>query len=232
MLTPVRADAQTTRFTISGYVEDAESGEQLPGANLYAPALGKGTVTNTYGFFSLTLAAQDSLRLVVSYIGFQPTVLDLVLDRDLELTIGLSPAAGELGEVEVVAERTETITNTSQMSQVNVPIAQIKAVPALLGEVDVLKTLQLLPGVQSGSEGTSGLYVRGGGPDQNLILLDGAPVYNASHLFGFFSVFNADALRNVTRTKRGFPARYVGRLSSVAEISMQEGNMNEVKGAG
>ena len=118
------------------------------------------------------------------------------------------------------------------MSVIEIPVAQVKLIPALLGEVDVLKALQLLPGVQSGGEGSSGLYVRGGGPDQNLILLDGVPVYNVSHLFGFFSVFNADAIKNIQLTKGGFPARYGGRLSSVLEINMKAGNMKKFTGEG
>src|SRR5687768_8758819 len=118
------------------------------------------------------------------------------------------------------------------MGTIDVPIEQIKALPALLGEVDVFKVLQLLPGVQSGTEGSSGLYVRGGGPDQNLILLDGVPVYNASHLFGFVSVFNADAINHVELVKGGFPARYGGRLSSVIDIRMKEGNSKKVQGEG
>ncbi len=137
-----------------------------------------------------------------------------------------------LDEVVITAAEAEKIQEITQMSTISVPIEQIKSLPAFLGEVDVLKTLQLLPGVQSGNEGTSGLYVRGGGPDQNLILLDGVPVYNASYLFGFFSVFNADAINNVQLIKGGFPARYGGRLSSVIDISMKEGNMKEFHGEG
>ena len=136
----------------------------------------------------------------------------------------------DIGEVTIVAE--ETVVERTQTSIVEVPVQQIKNIPALLGEVDVLKTIQLLPGVQSGGEGTSGFYVRGGGPDQNLILLDGVPVYNASHLFGFFSVFNADAIKNVRLTKGGYPARFGGRLSSVLEIDMKEGNMKKIEGEG
>lgn len=217
-------------FTISGYIEEASSGEKLISANVYDIKSGNGTITNTYGFFSLTLP-RDSVELTFSYIGYQTQTLKVFLDEDISQTIQLEPYL-ELSEVEVVAERIEKIEESSQMSQVDIPVEQIKKLPALLGEVDVLKTLQLLPGVQSGGEGQSGLYVRGGSPDQNLVLLDGVPVYNVSHLLGIFSVFNADAIKNVTLTKGGFPARFGGRLSSVLEINMKEGNMEEFHGEG
>ncbi|MEM9921963.1 MAG: TonB-dependent receptor plug domain-containing protein, partial [Bacteroidota bacterium] len=213
------------KFTISGYVEDQESGEKLLAVNLFDVKSKSGAVTNTYGFYSLTLP-KDSVVLAVSYVGYQTKYMRIYLDKDIKLNIALS-AAVELETVEVVAAELETIEQRTEMSTMEVPVEQIKKIPALLGEVDVFKALQLLPGVQSGGEGQSGLYVRGGSPDQNLILLDGVPVYNASHLFGFFSVFNADAIKDVKLTKGGFPARYGGRLSSVIEIGMKEGDMNE-----
>ncbi len=220
------------KFTISGYVQDAESGEKLLYANIFEPALQLGTISNNYGFFSLTLPAsgKDTLLIIVSYIGYKRWQKKLMLDKDTWLIVKLNPTivAGEA--VEVVAEKYDSIEKRSQMSRINIPIRQIEMVPALLGEADVLKAIQLLPGVQSGSEGNSGLYVRGGGPDQNLILLDGAPVYNANHLFGFFSIFNADAIKNVNLTKGGFSARFGGRLSSVLEINMKEGNNQKVSG--
>ena len=217
--------------TLSGYVEDAASGEKLIGAVLYEPTLQKGATTNRYGFFSLTLPA-GPLKVVVFHIGYQSDTLATRLDQDVQLTIALQPTPLEMGTVQVEAERLDPIQEQSQMSVVQVPIRQIKNAPVLMGEVDVLKTLQLLPGVQSGAEGMSGLYVRGGSPDQNLLLLDGAPVYNASHLFGFFSIFNANAIKNVQLTKAGFPARYGGRLSSVLEVDMKDGNMKTFEGEG
>ena len=219
------------KHTLSGYVEDASSGEKLIGAVLHEPDLRQGTTTNRYGFFSLTLPA-GSLRVVVSHIGYQSDTLATQLEADQQLNIALEPEALEMEAVEVEAERLDPIQMESRMSVVQVPVRQIKSAPVLMGEVDVLKTLQLLPGVQSGAEGMSGLYVRGGSPDQNLILLDDAPVYNASHLFGFFSVFNANAIKNVQLTKAGFPARYGGRLSSVLEIDMKDGNMKEFEAEG
>ena len=219
--------AQT--YTISGFIEDAETSEKLISANVFDYNSAKGTVSNTYGFYSISLK-KDSVYLELSYIGYESKKLALYLDQDISLNIQLSSSV-TLDEVEISAERSRRIEEQSQMSLVDVPVQQIKKIPALLGEVDVLKALQLLPGVQSGGEGQNGLYVRGGSPDQNLILLDGVPVYNASHLFGFFSVFNADAIKNVTLIKGGFPARYGGRLSSIIDISMKEGNMNSYHGA-
>ncbi len=212
--------------TISGYIKDKASGESLIAANVFNKTDLKGTTTNTYGFYSLTLP-QDSITLVVSYVGYTSVESTFYLDKDIELNIELASSI-ELDEIVITAE--EEIQQQTQMSAVTVKVKQIQALPSLMGEVDVLKVLQLLPGVQSGTEGSSGLYVRGGGPDQNLILLDGVPIYNSSHLFGFFSVFNADAINNVELIKGGFPARYGGRLSSVIDISLKEGNTKEFKG--
>ena len=216
------------KYTISGYLTDAETGEKLIAANVFELRSAQGAVTNNYGFFSLTLPA-DSVYLQASYIGYENRTVALNLTQDIPLDFSLSSSL-TLDVVTVTAE--QALEENSQMSQVEVPVEQIKKLPALLGEVDVLKTLQLLPGVQSGGEGQSGLYVRGGSPDQNLVLLDGVPVYNVSHVLGIFSVFNADAIKNVTLTKGGFPARYGGRLSSVLEINMKDGNLKEFHGEG
>src|SRR6478735_8449478 len=225
---PGNSFGQAAKFTISGFVRDQETGENLIGVSVYNPATGQGTATNTYGFYSITLP-QDSVNLVVSYVGYDRLSFKTYLSSNQEQNFSLT-ASTKLKTVEIVGSREEEIRESTRMSSISVPIAQIKTLPALFGEVDVLKILQLLPGVQSGGEGSTGLYVRGGSPDQNLILLDGTPVYNASHLFGFFSVFNADALNNVELIKGGFPARYGGRLSSVLDISMKEGNMNKFQG--
>ncbi len=228
-LSVITAFGQRT-FTISGYIEDAASSEKLISAALLEARSKAGVVSNTYGFYSLTLPA-GAVELTASYVGYKPIQLDFNLRKDTVVTFKLAEG-DEIRTVEISAKKQNRIENRVQMSQVVVPIEQIKKIPALLGEVDVLKALQLLPGVQGGTEGTNGLYVRGGSPDQNLILLDGTPVYNASHLGGFFSVFNGDAVKNVTLTKGGFPARYGGRLSSVIEIDMKEGNMKEFHGEG
>lgn len=220
-----------SKFTISGYVREQGSSELLLGVNIYQPENKSGTTTNNYGFYSLTLPATDTVLLVFSYVGYKTEVRKILLNQNVELNIDLIPDV-MLNEVEVVAGRYEKISEVPQMSVIEVPISQIKNIPALLGEKDVLKVLQLMPGVQSGSEGNSGLYVRGGGPDQNLIILDDAVVYNAYHLFGFFSLFNGDALKSVELTKGGFPARFGGRLSSVVEMNMKDGNKEEIHGEG
>ena len=217
--------------TISGYIEDGENGERLIGANIFDSVAFEGASTNNYGFFSYTYNS-DTLRLRVSYIGFQAFDTIIIGKPQGELLIQLGNSIA-LGTVEVLAtEQSDKIDEQIQMSKIEVPIEQIKRAPALLGETDVLKALQLLPGVQSGSEGTAGLYVRGGSPDQNLVLLDGVPVYNVSHVLGIFSVFNADAINNVTLTKGGFPARFGGRLSSVLEINMKDGHKDKWTGEG
>lgn len=223
-------DIMSQSYTISGYITAGETGENLIAANVYDLRNGKGAVTNNYGFFSLTLP-KDSASLQVSYIGFEPIVKHIMVEHDMQLNIELS-ASILLDAIEVTATQVDRIQENVQMSKIDVPIEQIKDVPALLGEVDVLKALQLLPGVQSGGEGQTGLYVRGGSPDQNLVLLDGVPVYSVAHVAGLFSVFNADAIKNVSLIKGGFPARYGGRLSSVLEISMKDGNKREFHGEG
>ena len=226
MLLPGTILAQN--HTISGYVKDAETGEVLIGANIYNVKKQNGTATNTYGFFSYTTPS-DSVDLLISYIGYAAERVRFYLDEDTELNVNLQPG-NVLDEIVVTGE--QKVEEVTQMSRVTIPVQLIQSMPSLMGEVDVMKALQMIPGVQSGTEGTSGLYVRGGGPDQNLILLDGVPVYNASHLFGFVSVFNADAINNVDLVKGGFPARYGGRLSSVIDINLKEGNTERIKGAG
>jgi hypothetical protein len=218
------------KYTISGYFEDSASAEKLISAAIFNAKTTLGAVSNTYGFYSLTLP-KGNVDLIMSYVGYSDQRLSFNLRKDTVINIKMKPNL-ELQTVEISAQKQDRIERRTQMSQVTIPIAQIKKIPALLGEVDVLKALQLLPGVQAGGEGQNGLYVRGGSPDQNLILLDGVPVYNVSHVGGFFSVFNGDAVKNVTLTKGGFPARYGGRLSSIIEIDMKEGNMKEFHGEG
>ena len=219
-------------FTISGFVREAGSQEQLPGVNVYVPGTPYGVVTNTYGFYSLTMPGSDTLRLVYSFVGYEKQEKNLIFAKNTEINTLLT-GVNQLDEITVSARRQEDyVSRSAQMSTIEVPIEQIKKVPAFFGEKDVLKVLQLMPGVQKGSEGQTGLYVRGGGPDQNLIILDDAVVYNASHLFGFFSIFNSDALRSVELTKGGFPARYGGRLSSVLDMNMKEGSKDKLHGEG
>lgn len=218
------------KITVSGTVKDAENGETLIGVNIFDKLNQKGAATNNYGFYSYSISGNE-VELVFTYVGYDPVLIPLGMEKDTILNVELQPA-GFLSEVVIVGEKSDPIQESTQMGTVNVPLREIKNLPALMGEVDIFKVIQLLPGVQSGSEGASGLYVRGGSPDQNLVLLDGVPVYNATHLFGFFSVFNADAINNVELIKGGFPARYGGRLSSVIDINMKEGNMKKFQGEG
>jgi outer membrane receptor for ferrienterochelin and colicin len=220
---------QTKKFTLSGYIKEKGSSELMIGASIAVPALKSGTISNNYGFYSLTLP-EGNYQIVVSYIGYSPKAFSIDLTQNIEMNIVLEPSSA-MKEVVVSAEKQQVkVSDETRMSVIEIPIQQIKDIPALLGEKDVLKVLQLLPGVQKGGEGNSGIYVRGGGPDQNLIILDDAIVYNAFHLFGFFSLFNGDALKSVELTKGGFPARYGGRLSSVIEMNMKEGNKEKLKG--
>ena len=200
------------KVTISGYAEDEDSGEKLIGCNIYYRKSQSGTVSNTYGFYTITLDKAEEIELEYSYVGYANQTVKLNGNLTQNYNVKMKPSF-TFEEIEIKASKDKKIETETQMSTIDVPILQIKKIPALMGETDVLKALQLLPGVQSGGEGQAGLYVRGGSPDQNLILLDGVPVYNANHLFGFFSVFNAEAIEDVTLIKVGFPARYVGRLS-------------------
>ncbi len=211
------------KYTISGYIKDAASGETLIGASLYLKSdLGVGATTNLYGFYSLTLE-EGIHALKVSYMGFQDYEVEVNLIEDTKLNINLSEGM-MMKEIVVTDERKDENIESTEMGTVELDVDQIKKMPALLGEIDILKTIQLLPGVLSAGEGNAGFYVRGGGPDQNLILLDEAVVYNTGHLFGFFSVFNADAIKNTTLIKGSMPANYGGRLSSVVDIQMKDGN--------
>ena len=215
-------------YTVSGYISDARSGETLIASSIYENNSLKGTVSNAYGFYSLTIPKSD-VEIHYSYVGFTSQVTTFKLTKDTIINIRLNEST-ELKEVTVIGNRKELGVQGSQMSAIEIPISQIKSVPSLFGETDVIKALQLLPGVKAGTEGSAGLYVRGGGPDENLLLLDGVPVYNVNHAFGFFSVFNADAIKNVTLYKGSFPARFGGRLSSVVDIRMKDGDNKKYHG--
>ncbi len=217
-------------ITVSGTLSDESSGETMLSANVYEENTLAGTVTNNYGYYSLQVPV-GRVKIVYSFVGYNPTFLELTLSKDTVINISLSQNL-EIKEVVVTSKGPQQTVETSQMSQIDLKVSDIKTAPVLLGETDILKTLQTMPGVQGGTEGSSGFFVRGGAPDQNLILLDGVPVYNVNHLFGFFSVFNADAIKNVSLIKGGFPARYGGRLSSVVDIRMKEGNLKKWTGEG
>ncbi len=215
-------------YTVSGFIKDKETGEPLIASTLYEENSSKGTAANNYGFYSLTIPGGD-VSFTYSYIGYQPERRTFHLSGDTVIHIALT-MHNVLDEVTVVGYRSELGVKGSQMSAIEVPVSQIKNIPTLFGENDIIKAIQLLPGVQSGTEGSAGLYVRGGGLDENLLLLDGVPLYNVNHLFGFFSVFNSDALKNVTLYKGSFPARFGGRLSSVVDVHMKDGDDKKIKG--
>ncbi|MBK7947099.1 MAG: TonB-dependent receptor [Flavobacteriales bacterium] len=221
--------AQRT-ITMSGYVKDAATGEALIGANVYVKETMRGGATNTYGYYVLNVPAGKH-TVVMSFIGYEDNVQVVEASADMKINIVAKPIAIQVQEFEVVGER-KANTEDTRMGTVDLDVQKLQTLPALLGEVDILKTIQFLPGVQSNGEGNAGFYVRGGGPDQNLILLDNAIVYNASHLFGFFSVFNADAVKNIELIKGGMPANYGGRISSVLDINMKEGNDKAFHGQG
>ncbi len=220
-----------SRFTVSGTIKDALSGETLIGANVKLQEIRtSGTSSNTYGFYSLS-AIQGEYQLQISYTGYKSQTLNILLDRNITVDINLSPA-NELQEVVVSGRAANEQISNPQMGLEKLNMESIKNVPVLFGEKDILKTIQLLPGIKSAGEGNSGFYVRGGSSDQNLILLDEANVYNASHLLGFFSTFNSDAIKDVSVYKGGMPAQYGGRLASVLDIRMNEGNRNEFTAEG
>lgn len=213
-------------YTLSGYVLDTDSKETLIGAAVYAPELKQGVYTNAHGFFSLTLN-RPITRLSVSYVGYTPRAFESLKPTSQSMTIELS-SSETLDEVVVTAESKQL--RAPLAGALEIPVHIIKATPALLGENDLMKSLQMTPGVQSGTDGSAGIHVRGGGPDENLIILDGVPVYNVDHLFGFFSVFTPEAVKKVDLYKGSFPARYGGRLSSVVDVRTNDGNLQRYHG--
>jgi len=215
--------AQTDKRILSGYIKDADNGETLIGANVYVPSLNAGTVSNEYGFYSMTIPMGE-YEVVYSYIGFQQEAIALDLSQNRTQNVELLLESATLDEVVVSSKAKNANVSDLEMSVNTLDISTIEKLPTLLGEVEILRSIQLLPGVSSVGEGAAGFNVRGGSIDQNLVLLDEAPVYNSSHLFGFFSVFNPDAVKDVKLYKGGIPARYGGRLSSILDVRMKEGN--------
>jgi hypothetical protein len=228
LFVPVLLFAQ--KVSLSGYMRDKATGESLIAGTIYIKEASQGATTNNYGFYSVTVPA-GKYTVIYSYVGYNPMVLEMDLSANLSYNAELSNGT-TMKEVKITAGRKDDHVKNAEMGTVSLSIGRIKTLPVLFGEVDILKTLQLLPGVQSAGEGNSGFYVRGGGPDQNLVLLDDAVVYNTGHLFGFFSVFNGDAIKDVTLIKGGAPANYGGRLSSVVDVSMKEGNLKEYHAEG
>ncbi len=219
------------KFTISGYLRDSLSRETLIGASIITKESGKGAGSNQYGFYSITLP-EGQYRFVASYLGYYPVEKVVNLRSDLEIDFSLLSKTSLSQEIIVSSKKRDANVKNAQMGQIDLSMNRMRSVPVIFGELDPLKTLQLFPGVSNAGEGNSGLYVRGGGPDQNLILLDDAVVYNTGHLFGFFSVFNGDAIKNTTLIKGGMPAQYGGRLSSVLDVSMKDGSMQAFQAEG
>jgi len=211
------------QFTLSGYIKDASNGETMIGATVFVKEINNGTSSNVYGFYSITLP-KGTYSVTYQYLGFSTMSKEIVLDRDIRLDQELSPVQQQLQEVVITEKAPDENVQGIEMSTAELDIATIEKVPAFAGEVDIIKGIQMLPGVSTVGEGASGFNVRGGTVGQNLVLLDEAPVYQSSHLFGFFSVFNPDAVKDVKLYKGGIPSRYGGRLSSILDIRMKEGN--------
>jgi len=211
------------KFTINGYIKDGTSGETLIGATALVEEIGDGTTSNEYGFYALSLP-EGKYTIVFSYIGFEDITQTITLDQDIKLDIEMGSVVTELEEVVISSEAADQNVKDNEMSTNKLNMNTISKIPSLLGEVEIIRSIQLLPGVSTVGEGATGFNVRGGSIDQNLVLLDEAPVYNSSHLFGFFSVFNPDAVKDVKLYKGGIPSRYGGRLSSILDVRMREGN--------
>src|SRR6476661_1329494 len=228
VFTGIHSYAQN-KYTLNGYIRDSVSGESILSASISFG--GKVIASNSFGFYSITLD-EGEYTVLVSHASYMTRAVSVQLTHDIQQNILLAPKTGDLNEVVVYSRKRDANVRTAQMGKIDLSIGQIKSIPAFLGEVDILKAIQLLPGIQTAGEGNSGFYVRGGGPDQNLIILDDAVVYNTGHLFGFFSIFNSDAIKNVSLIKGGIPAQYGGRLSSVLDVSMKDGNSNRFQGEG
>jgi len=222
---------QPKQHIISGYVGDNKTGEKLYFATIYETNLLKVTTTNNYGFYSIALPEGD-ISIAVSYLGYQLYQANISLFRDTFLNIKLVPKIVELNEVTINESKGKQLVQSNQMGLHELSSQGIKSIPSIFGQPDVLRTMQMLPGLQKGNELSGGMFVRGGNGDQNMILLDGVPVYNVNHLFGFFSVFNPDAISSVTLHTGSFPARYGGRLSSILDVRVREGNNKEIHGEG
>ena len=237
LLLCAQAFAQSTKdaasVVISGYIKDAASAETLPGANVYMPELERGTTSNLYGYYALKIPKNtEAITLSISFIGYETQEQSIVPDKDLTLSFDLAEESQLLTEIVVKENVMRQKVEENQMGVQKITAQKLQTIPVVFGEADIMKVLQLTAGVQGGAEGTSGLFVRGGGYDQNLFLLDEATVYNPEHFFGFFSTFNSDAIKNLEIYKSDFPAKYGARLSSVVNVQMREGNMKKMEGQG
>jgi hypothetical protein len=233
IVTPLLAQQTPSagRVVLNGYVRDSLTGESIIGATITVGGGSRTVTSNKYGFYSLTLD-KGRHTIAFSHVAYQVRAYSLPLDSNSNLNVDMVSRSAAMNEVVVFSRRRDGNVKNAQMGRVDLSMNQVRNIPAFMGEVDLLKALQLLPGVRNAGEGNAGFYVRGGGPDQNLILLDDAVVYNPGHLFGFFSVFNSDAIKNVSLIKGGMPAQYGGRLSSVVDVTMKDGNLKEFQGEG
>lgn len=226
---PFLACAGGAQIMLAGYVQDSLTGEKLIGATLFLTQNGAFSITNDYGFFSVNAGNKGGVEVEVSYLSYEKRIFRFFMTGDTTVILDLQPAANQLSTVEVKAFRPGNAPPKTEGSIVQLSQKEVKQLPKLLGEADALRTLQLLPGVQGGAEGSSSLYVRGGSPDQNLILLDDVPLYFANHLGGFVSVIDANAINSIKLYKGGFPARFAGRLSSVLDIRLKDGGQTNGK---
>lgn len=224
-------ETEAPSVSLSGYIKDNSNGEVLIGATVYVNELRMGTASNGYGYFSLAVP-KGTFNVTFSYLGYENQNIQVDLSDNKTLNISLSELSEKLEEVVVTGEKKNNNVESVEMSMVKMPVKMVKKLPSFMGEVDIIKSIQMLPGIQSGGEGSSGLYVRGGGAGENLMLLDEAPVYNASHLMGFFSVFNSDAIKDIQIYKGGIPAQYGGKASSVIDIRQKDGNNKEFHATG
>lgn len=224
--------AQTKKFSISGEVRDVQNGEDLIGAVISVPSLKVGVSTNAYGFYSLSLEP-GNYEAEISYVGYQTQKIKIELNQNIRLPISLKVKEKELNEVVVKTDKPDASNvQSNKMSVVKLDIKQVKKIPLLLGELDIVKAVQLLPGIQQAGDGNTLFVVRGGNVDHNLVLLDEAVVYNPSHVLGFFSVFNGDAIKDFEIYKGGIPSNYGGRLASVLDVRMKDGNNKRLEASG
>jgi len=230
LITALCFKAYAQKLSLSGYLLDGESGEALVGANIYDLSSNTGTVSNKFGYYTLFLSRNTNYTLQVSFVGFKTSTLHINLSNDTLVNIRLQPDNISLNEVVIQSQGEERLEDRAEIGKVSIPMSEIKLMPTITGEPDILKAYQLVPGIQGGQEGNNGLFVRGGTPDQNLFLLDDVPLYNVSHLGGFFSVFDPSMVKSIDLYKGGFPARYGGRISSVVDIRNKEGNLYSYNG--
>ncbi|MDH4295346.1 MAG: TonB-dependent receptor [Cyclobacteriaceae bacterium] len=225
LLLSIFATAQD-KYTVNGYVKDASNGEELIGVTIYIPQIKAGTITNAYGFYSITLPS-GTYEMQYSYVGYTPHTITIAVEKNIAYNVEMVSEATLIKEIVILDKPIDENVTSLQMSKNTLDMEQVRKLPALFGEVDIIKNIQMLPGVLTAGEGTSSFYVRGGSADQNLILIDEAPIYDPSHLFGLFSVFNADVIKDSELYKGGIPARFGGRLSSILEVRTKDGNNKE-----